>query len=106
MLEEIDKYLCKTIQPSCFSATAFYADAALVTFNDFDALAFDSTIVGAINTFKTVTFYGDHGYFFAGSAIRYAAPDVGSVSAILEPESYVMLLTGLSLAGFTTRSKK
>ncbi|MGB4812181.1 MAG: PEP-CTERM sorting domain-containing protein [Methylophilaceae bacterium] len=70
--------------------------------------------VGAIdttNTFNKVTFYGDGfgEYLVAGGTIRYASLDIGSVPAIPavpEPETYAMLLAGLSLVGFAARRKK
>lgn len=70
--------------------------------------------VGAIdttNTFKTVTFYGDGfgEYLVAGGTIRYATLDIGSVPdvpAVPEPESYAMILAGLSLIGFIVRRRE
>jgi hypothetical protein len=70
--------------------------------------------VGAIdttNTFKTVTFYGDGfgEYLVAGGTIRYATLDIGSVPdvpAVPEPESYAMMLAGLSLIGFILRRRE
>jgi hypothetical protein len=67
--------------------------------------------VGAIdttNTFNTVTFYGDGfgEYLVAGGTIRYATLDIGSVPDVPEPETYAMMLAGLSLVGFSARRKK
>ncbi len=67
--------------------------------------------VGAIdttNTFNKVTFYGDGfgEYLVAGGTIRYATLGIGSVPSVPEPETYAMLLAGLSLVGFATRRRK
>ena len=67
--------------------------------------------VGAIdttNTFSTVSFYGDGvgEYLVAGGTIRYATLDIGSVPEVPEPETYAMMLAGLSLVGFAARRRK